>query len=233
MSAQGDFNRLLAAAARELAAQPTTSNTLERAVHLAPGVIPSASCAGIALFRKGSIEVRATTDEHLRAIDELQGRLREGPYHSLLREEDVIVSHDLAHDDRWPSWGPTVVSTTGVRSALFLRLFATGGSLGAFSLYALRPGAFSDDDVAEAIALAAHVGVALAATEESEHLRAAVAGRTVIGQAQGILMERFGLDADTAFGVLVRYSTRANVKLRLIAEQIVATRDVPQVGSTD
>ena len=52
-------------------------------------------------------------------------------------------------------------------------------------------------------------------------------GRTVIGQATGILMERFDLPPDRAFSVLSRMSQQQNVKLRELAEQIVTTRTVP------
>ena len=59
--------------------------------------------------------------------------------------------------------------------------------------------------------------MALAAAQEVEHLEHAMRGRTVIGQATGILMERFDLAPDRAFSVLSRMSQQENVKLRAIA----------------
>ncbi|MFN2319359.1 MAG: ANTAR domain-containing protein [Dermatophilaceae bacterium] len=53
-------------------------------------------------------------------------------------------------------------------------------------------------------------------------------GRTVIGQATGILMERFGLTSDRAFGLLSKISQDKNLKLRQLAEQFVQTRTVPK-----
>ena len=79
-------------------------------------------------------------------------------------------------------------------------------------------------------ALAAHVAVALAGAQEVEHLEKALSGRTVIAQATGILMERFDLSSDRAFGVLSRVSQDLNSKLRQLAEQIVQTRTVPESG---
>ena len=59
----------------------------------------------------------------------------------------------------------------------------------------------------------------------------AVATRTTIGQAQGILMERFDIDADQAFSVLRRYSQAENVPLREVAARLVDDRRVlPDVG---
>ena len=61
-----------------------------------------------------------------------------------------------------------------------------------------------------------------------EGLNIALDGRKRIGQAQGILMERHGIDEDQAFAVLKRYSQDHNIKLRDLAEQLVATRSLPQ-----
>ncbi|NHC13233.1 ANTAR domain-containing protein [Motilibacter sp. E257] len=55
-------------------------------------------------------------------------------------------------------------------------------------------------------------------------LREALTTRHVIGLAQGILMERYDVDAERAFAMLVTLSSHANVKLRLVAEQIAGDR---------
>jgi len=75
--------------------------------------------------------------------------------------------------------------------------------------------------------MAAQAAVALANAQHSEGMDTALRGRTVIGQAQGILMERFALTANQAFSVLVRYSQTNNTRLRTLAEQVVATRKLP------
>ncbi len=54
-----------------------------------------------------------------------------------------------------------------------------------------------------------------------------MAGRTVIGQAQGILMERFAVDADQAFAYLRRVSQDTNRKLVDLAQDLVANRCLP------
>ncbi|HET7329086.1 MAG TPA: ANTAR domain-containing protein [Nocardioidaceae bacterium] len=56
-----------------------------------------------------------------------------------------------------------------------------------------------------------------------EQLKTAVASRALIGQAQGVLMERFGLTREQAFAVLRRCSQDTNTKLRTIAEELVGT----------
>lgn len=75
--------------------------------------------------------------------------------------------------------------------------------------------------------MARHATIAyLNARTRSAQVRA-IETRTTIGQVQGILMERFGIDADQAFAVLRRYSQHANQPLRDVAIEIVATRQLP------
>jgi AmiR/NasT family two-component response regulator len=54
-------------------------------------------------------------------------------------------------------------------------------------------------------------------------VESALASRDVIGQAKGILMEGFKIDAVRAFGLMTRYSQNSNKKIRTIAQQIVDT----------
>ena len=107
-------------------------------------------------------------------------------------------------------------------------MFSTGRSLGALNLYGRDKSAFTSDDIEDGVALAAHVAVALAGAQQVENLERAVGNRTIIGQATGILMERFDLTSDRAFGALTRLSQQQNVKLRQVARQIVETRELPR-----
>jgi AmiR/NasT family two-component response regulator len=49
----------------------------------------------------------------------------------------------------------------------------------------------------------------------------------VIGRAEGILMERFGLQPAQAFAVLTRFSQDRNIRLHLVAAEFVKTRTLP------
>jgi hypothetical protein len=55
------------------------------------------------------------------------------------------------------------------------------------------------------------------------HLEAAVVAHGRIGQAMGILMTRYGIGPEAAFAALRRVSQQHNVKLRSLAEAIIAT----------
>lgn len=60
------------------------------------------------------------------------------------------------------------------------------------------------------------------ATDQAEQLRKGLESRTVIGQAQGMLMQRYDVSADTAFGMLVKLSQVQHIKLRDVAGNLVA-----------
>ena len=223
-----DFRDELAAAAREMQLDDSPGDAMQRAVTVATQIIPGCDAAGVCVVHRGErIDTHATSDDSLRAVDELQHKLDEGPCLDALRRDQTVISEDLAADDRWPNWGPQVIEQLGMHSCVSFRLYVTDKDLGALNLYGKEPRAFTDEDIQDGLALAAHVGVALAAALEVEHLEKALSGRTVIGQATGILMERFNLEPDRAFSVLSRMSQQKNVKLRQLAEQIVTTRTVP------
>jgi AmiR/NasT family two-component response regulator len=67
----------------------------------------------------------------------------------------------------------------------------------------------------------------LASARRAENLWLAIDARKLVGQAQGILMERFDLTPDQAFAVLLRYSQDKNIKLRDVAELLVSRRSLP------
>ena len=58
-----------------------------------------------------------------------------------------------------------------------------------------------------------------------EGLQRAVRSRHLIGMAQGMIMQRYGVDMARAFAVLQRWSSHRNLPLREVAEAIVEGRE--------
>ena len=223
------FDHELADAARQMQDEDSPKQAMERAVTLATQIMSGCDAAGVCVVYRGErIDTHATSHDSLSQVDSLQHEMNEGPCLDALRYQDTVHSDDLSTDERWPKWGPEVATRLGLFSIVSYRLFATDTTLGALNLYGKSRSAFTTDDVHDGIALAAHVGVALAGAQEVENLEKALGGRTVIGQATGILMERFDLTPERAFGLLSKISQNKNLKLRQLAEQIVTTRAVPK-----
>ena len=228
METPASFADQLADAARSMQGWSSTQLTLEKVVLVATEIIQGCDLVGISIVHKGGIDTPVGTNETLNRIDELQFVLKEGPCFDALHMHEVVHSGDLAHDSRWPTWGPLIAKEAGVASIVSYRLYTTQDTLGALNLYSTKPDAFDTDDIDNGHALAAHVGVALAASQNVEHLEMAIANRTVIGRAEGILMERVGLAPDQAVAVLRRVSQRRNVKLNCVAEELVRTGVTPR-----
>jgi AmiR/NasT family two-component response regulator len=85
--------------------------------------------------------------------------------------------------------------------------------------------AFDDDSFLYSEILAQHTSVAIAGDNAAEEFHRALANRDVIGQAKGIIMERFGIDAGQAFAMLTKLSQDSNTKLSDLAKRVVDTRD--------
>jgi GAF domain-containing protein len=223
-----DMGDRFAAIARSLRAQPNEEETLDRALAVAKEVIDGCHHAGISLVKGGRrIETPAATSDVALKGDRLQYELHQGPCLDSIATQEAVVCPDLLAETRWPVWAPRVARELGIRSMLCFQLFTTGQSLGALNLYSEDVNAFDEHDQTVGLALAAHVAVALAASREIDTRDIAIVNRTVIGQAEGILMERYDLSAEKAFAVLKRVSQDSQTKLALVAGELVKTRRIP------
>lgn len=128
-------------------------------------------------------------------LDSLQYELGEGPCVHAIRAEPVTIVNDLRHEQRWPHYVPRALDF-GLRAQMGLRLFADGQTLGGLNLYSTE-GESIDPEVRQvAELLAAHAALALGRTRREEGLSSALTNRKVIGQAIGIVMERYQMDED-------------------------------------
>jgi GAF domain-containing protein len=191
-------------------------------------LVASCDYAGISLVHPGGIDTPAASDEQLRQIDEYQYEIGEGPCYDAMRRTDVVTSADLSTDERWPRFGGRISAEMGIHSSMSFRLFTTETNIGALNVYARAKHAFGADDVLEGLVLATHAAVAVAATMEQSQLHTALETRRTIGEATGILRERFGLTSDQAFAVLARTSSHQNLKLHRVAQQLVDTGRLPE-----
>jgi AmiR/NasT family two-component response regulator len=66
-----------------------------------------------------------------------------------------------------------------------------------------------------------HVALAWSMMRRQDQFRSALASRDMIGQAKGVIMERFNLDAVEAFELLTRLSQQSNTKVIDIARALI------------
>jgi GAF domain-containing protein len=213
--------------AHELHDQTSLGKTLEKIVESAPAVV-GCDYAGVLLTLKGN-QIDAITASHPIAekADKLQIQLHEGPGMAAVADTRTILVTNTATDSRWPPWAAEMRDLQ-LGSVLAVRLWTTESTLGALNLYACSPRWFDPDALAVAEVLARHASIALSSARQEESLWQAIDARTLIGRAQGILMERFALDDQGAFEVLRRCSQNTNTKLNEVARILVRSRTLPK-----
>ena len=221
----------LAELAVRLHEEPNVEETVDLVVQYA---LKAVDCqyAGVMLVhtkQRGSatddVETAAATDPLVAELDRIQIECGEGPGLSETDSLSVRVA-DTQFDLRWEKWARQMADR-GIRSVLCARLSTGSSELGPLNMFHTKPEAFDADDEAVAAILARHAAVALASARRAENLWLAIDARKLVGQAQGILMERFDLSPDQAFAVLLRYSQDKNIKLRDVAQLLVSRRSLP------
>nr|WP_283251587.1 GAF and ANTAR domain-containing protein [Aeromicrobium duanguangcaii] len=223
----------MADAARELEDQHDPAATVKNAVELLVRHVEACSSASISLvYSKRRVETPAASDDLAALGDQLQEQLSEGPALSTLWEHETVYIPNLIEDARWPRWGPHLAEATGARTVLTLRLFTLSEVIGALSMYSTEVDAFTAEDQAEGLALAAHIAIAVLAAQKVERYETALDSRAIIGQACGLLMERYDIDATRAFALLTRVSSTENVKLRSIAAELHPPPPLTHPGPT-
>ena len=224
-SAEPGIARQLSELARELQADLTIETLLQHIVMAAVTEVPGAQYAGITLVTGKEFTTPAASGELAGRIDRVQYQVGEGPCLDAARHHETVRCDDLRADTRWPRFARQAADL-GVRSMLSFQLFAGGDSFGALNLYAADPAAFGPDSESTGILLASHAALAMAAARTEAGLLTAMDSREMIGQAKGILMERYKITGVQAFGLLVASSQAVNRKLRDIAEHLVATGEL-------
>lgn len=111
----------------------------------------------------------------------------------------------------------------GVLSMLSFQLFVQDDNFGALNLYSGQPGASGPGSESDGMLLASHAALAMTAARTRAGLLTAMDSREMIGQAKGILMERYKITGVEAFGLLVVSSQAVDRKLRDLAGHLAAT----------
>jgi GAF domain-containing protein len=205
--------------------------TLEAIASTAVAMLSPARYAGLTVFSRGELIPRATTGEPPLILDRLQQQLGDGPCIDAAKHQAVFRIEDTSEDERWPQFNAEAARLQ-VRSMLCVPLWIDERGLGALSLYADQTAAFNELHERVTILLATFAALALAEAQRADQMHDALSNRDIIGQAKGILMERHGVTADAAFGVLSRVSQAENMKLAAIARRFVTTGELPGLPGT-
>jgi GAF domain-containing protein len=210
---------------------------LTEIVHIARRAIAGSDATSITLIRNERAFTAAYDGQMAMDADEMQYERGHGPCLHAARTGEAAEIADTRADSRWPDYTRSAAER-GVLSSLSVPLVIDQDEqiFGGLNMYAREPVAFDADSRAAAMAFGPYAAVAAGnvhayhtARTTADHLKVALDSRTVIGQATGILIERYKLTADQAFRLLSVASMNANRKLRYIAEELVLTGELPAV----
>ncbi len=209
------------------AATMSLADMLTQVAALAVKAIPGADGAGLTLLRINRADLIVKSEPFVRAIDDIQYGIGEGPCISAAATGQTRRSGELHHDSRWTQFGPRA-SGLGVHSALSLPLVVSTGILGAMNIYAHDPNSFDDhsQNCGETFAVSAALAVQHAqildqTTRLIEQLRAGLKGRGLIDQAVGVLRRRNGDTPDQALGRLKEISQTQQMSLTAAAASVL------------
>lgn len=180
--------------------------------------------ATIALKHGTEIRPAAATDEASRTALAAQLSIAQGPCVTAISTGLSVLVPDTANDTRWPEWTRQVAQPG--RSIFSIPLIVSSRTLGALTLIGEHPHIFDADDI-RATRIVTYGAVGIASAQQHDSLLLAAQTGKRIGQAIGMLRERFSVDEARAFEILRRYSQDSNTKLRDVAEHILATGQLP------
>lgn len=189
--------------------------------------IPGADGAGLTLLEIDRADLIVKSEPFVRAIDEIQYGIGEGPCISAAASGETKRSGRLEEDQRWPQFGPRA-GELGVHSALSLPLLVSTGVIGAMNIYAHAPNSFDEraQQLGEKYAVSAALAVQNAQILEQAsrlvgQLQAGVQGRAMIDRAIGVLRRRHGHTVAESFDQLRELSETRNISLNAAARSVL------------
>lgn len=222
-----DIRSAMAELATNFASHTDLIPILEAVTTQAVRLIGEVDFADILLIEASRHRSLAATAPIAEQLDAVQVELNEGPCLEAITDEPVVHSADFACEQRWPRFAAAAMQL-GIRSMMSFHLYTypdrTRGAItgsGALNLFSRNVEAFTVADQAVGAMLATHAAAALIAANRQVQFESALHSRDILGQAKGILMERFGVDAVRAFDLMTKLSQDTNTPVRLIAQRIV------------
>jgi len=219
-----DLARRMAELARTVASPRRVEEVLSDVTAEAKKLIPGVDAAGVLLIGKaGKFESLAVTSDLPHRLDELQMKYRQGPCVQAALDDLIVRTDDFRSEQRWPMYSAAAVEL-GVLSGVSFKLYTSSQTAGALNLFAFEPNAFDAEAETIGAVLAAHAAAAIIASRQSEQLESALSTRDRIGQAKGIIMERYDVDDVKAFDMLRKLSQDSNTRLTEVAARVIETR---------
>ncbi|MGX1778719.1 GAF and ANTAR domain-containing protein [Nocardia brasiliensis] len=190
-------------------------------------MLPDCLMVGVTLTRAEGTIVGGSTDAHPMLLEESRLSGGQDPSTQAIDTAQQVSIPDVTQERRWGAY-PRRMLAHGVKSVHVQPVSSDGEALGALSLYSNHTHTFTAQLRQDAALTAEHIGILLAAGIDAARqaalttqLRAALASRSTIDQALGILMAERRCTRDAAFTVLRDRSQRSNTRVADLAAEII------------
>jgi GAF domain-containing protein len=187
------------------------------------------STAGVMLVApEGDLRCVASSSECIRSMELFELQTREGPCLDSFRlKERVIVETPENLKLRWPRFGNEAVRS-GFKSAYAFPMRLREQHIGSLNIFRSKDGSMPSEDLLAAQAFADMASItilqqrfACEARLLNSQLTTALSSRAILEQAKGVLVGRRGLKLEEAFSWMRSHARNNNVKLAVVAQQIV------------
>jgi GAF domain-containing protein len=236
LDVHGEIARMSMAAHGAAGRGMPVDDVLEVVSSTARRVLPQVDHMSISLVRhnrSGRVlrEKTVATGDMSRLFANTQWDDGDGPGIDAIVSGSVVTVDDVDVESRWPQLMDVVRRRTPIRSSVCVAMTAADRAVGIVVLHSERRCAFDARGVEVAQLLGVHAGIAISTARRGEQFAQALASRDVIGQAKGMIMERFGVDADRAFTMLSQLSQESNTPVAEVSGELVASGGPARSGS--
>ncbi|OBJ65682.1 GAF and ANTAR domain-containing protein [Mycobacterium asiaticum] len=188
--------------------------------------VPGAQYAGITVTsRQNHVGTPSVSHRYPELLDEIQKRHLQGPCLQAAWNRETVIVEDLETDDRWPRYRDEALAQTPIRSVVSLPMFADKLLMGALNIFAEASHVFDEKSLDAARTFAMLGALAWSNVVRKQQFDSALSSRDVIGQAKGILMERYGVDDEAAFAMLVKISQDSQLRLREVGRRLAESEN--------
>ena len=227
MSDEAFRHQVWARLERLLAQSASVEDYLRASMGITGELIEVPGSYSIATELYGYLYTAATSDRDAWQADQVEFDTKAGPCVEALRAGATNEISDLTADERWPAWA-TMSNVLGFRSAAGIPAEVSPGQRIALDLYAPEVDAFAGEPMRRATLLVEELARTLPMamrifeqTQRAADLQEALASRSTIDQALGVMMAQNRCSRDEAFGILRRASQHRNLKLRELAATVI------------
>src|SRR5882757_988431 len=223
------------------AAEEPLDDASARVAASASQAIPHADVVSITVLTWPDARTAAHTDDLALTLDHQQYDAGRGPCLEAALQREPVRAEISAETGRWPEFAQAA-QQVGVHASLSVPLIVGGPDeeqllVGSLNIYSYTAAAFDPFDEALMRLFSVAAGQAITNARRWQHsretvtqLERALTSRPDIDMAKGALIAQHGGTPDEAFTRLVNESQRRNVRLHVIANELLASLQTP---STD